>query len=200
MRQFINIVEDFQGHEIDFEEWFDQYGSDVAEGSGIAEELEEQGIDASEEAIRFAIEERFSSHLDNVLFRMSKPLYRGMTVTQDGLDAILQGKGQVGIHWSVDPRIARRFANEGDADIAVIISAVAPANSVDIPRSVYLSFINYEEEDEIRLKPHSPVEITGVIVVDRQAKDISSHSVNVTASTGPNLYGSPYMESLTARL
>ena len=172
---------------IDFDEWYREYGTDVAEGSGILDSIDDSGEEITDESVYRAVASQFRHHYDNVLARMGATLFRGMTVDHGAVEDILVGKGKVGVHWSLDADIARRFASEGDKAISIILQGHADASSVDVPRSIYLSFINYEDEDEIRLRPNSPMTITKVSIVGGESVD-----VDVTNTTGPALYGSPY--------
>lgn len=194
MRNFIDLIENLDTKTLDFNKWFDSYGTDVAEGSGILDDLDENGVDINHNTVRAAVEERFAGHVERVMERIKLPMYRGMTVSRAALAAILDGQGQVGVHWSVDPAVAHQFSREGDGELSIIMSATVPESSVDIERSIYLSFINFEDEDEVRLKPHSPVHITKIVVIDKKTNVSSQYDTTVTDSTGPNLWGSPYEE------
>lgn len=189
MRKYIDIIEEVEKARlsgtppIDFDQWYEMYGLDVAEGSGILDDLHDDIDDVTEKDIRSAIESRFPHYAEASMAKLNRPLYRGMTVTSDRLNGLLSGNGEVGVHWSIDMSVAERFSHEGDAPISIIMKATAEDSAVDLGRTIYLTFLNYEEESEVRLKYNTPVLVEQIFVRDPSGKE-TMHNVGRMMSTG----------------
>ena len=116
-----------------------------------------------------------SDHLSNELFHS---VHRGL-VAKEGVD-----KSALGVHWSVEPKVAFRFATEGnrwpskeEAKSKKILHAEVPMSSVEtnttqMQKRGYGSFPgpNKLDEQEVMVKEGAPVKLTGMTSL-RLSKD-----------------------------
>lgn len=73
------------------------------------------------------------------------------------------GATDLGVHWTITPDLARAIWSKGDG-VEVIISGEVQDSHVDWFNTYManMDFYSGDEEDEIRIKPGSPVHVTSI--------------------------------------
>lgn len=173
-----NLSESIINGGIEYDEWFDKYGEWVGEAIGL------------EESELPKLQDMFWDAVGIVEENSNSEIYRGMTLNQNYMKRFMAGAETVNVHWSTDMRIAQRFSNEGTGngnDLRVILVAQCKPEYVDLGMSIALELIQYEDEQEIRLKEHTHIHIHKIIFLDDTHNPVETIETNIDASTGSRL-------------
>ena len=173
-----NLQESIVNGGIEYEEWYDKYGEWVGEAIGLEEDELPKLFDLFWDAV------------GTVEFNSEKEIYRGMTINKNYLKRFMKGAETVNVHWTTNFDIAQRFSGEGTGhgnDMRVILVAQCKPEYVDLGMSIALELIQYEGEQEIRLKEHTDINIHKIIFLNEEHKPVISIDTNITTSTGSRL-------------
>lgn len=173
-----NVNESIINGGIEYDEWYDKYGEWVGEAIGLEEEELPK------------LHDMFWDAVGNVEFNSEKEIYRGMTLNKNYMKRFMTGAETVNVHWTTDFRIAQRFSNEGTGngnDLRVILVAKCKPEYVDLGMSIALELIQYEDEQEIRLKENTMINIHKIIFLDENHNPIDTIETSIDASTGSRL-------------